>query len=211
MLVKPFGIFTIQHNNVFCNCKVELVDQNVDPTEVVKTPTADLHVVPPARLELTCLPHNSWSVLVSGDYQILVELFDTDNNKIYPSDNMVIDLGIDPVYWDNRSLSSCHYHYVIIIIIIINIITNHRHSLANGTLHSGVPLTPGSTPLTATLRGVRDAAGVVRHLDSPITASATMDIHNPVAVTPARTLLPWDPVGASQYSVAYKVKSVIWF
>ena len=30
--------------------QVELVDQNVDAGEVVKTPTADLHVVPPARL-----------------------------------------------------------------------------------------------------------------------------------------------------------------
>ena len=29
--------------------QVELVDQNVGPGEVVKTPTADLHVVPPAR------------------------------------------------------------------------------------------------------------------------------------------------------------------
>jgi hypothetical protein len=36
---------------------VELVDQNVAPGEVVKT--ADLNVVLPASLELSCLSHNS--------------------------------------------------------------------------------------------------------------------------------------------------------
>ena len=108
-----------------------LVDQNVGPGEVVKTPTADLHVVPPARLELTCLPHNSWSVLVNGNHQILVEVFDADNNKIYPSDNLAIDLSIGAVHWSTT------------------------HSLANGTLHTGVPIKAGSTPVVATLKGIR--------------------------------------------------------
>ena len=46
---------------------IELVDQNVAPGEIVKTPTADLNVVIPVSLEISCLPHNSWSVLANRE------------------------------------------------------------------------------------------------------------------------------------------------
>ena len=39
---------------------MELVDQNVAPGEVVKTPTADLNAEIPASLKLSCLPQNSF-------------------------------------------------------------------------------------------------------------------------------------------------------
>ena len=50
--------------------QVELVDQNVDAGEVVKTPTAQLHVVPPSRIQINCIPAKSWTVLVGGSYTL---------------------------------------------------------------------------------------------------------------------------------------------
>ena len=46
--------------NLLINVKVELLDQNVDAGEIVKTPTADLFVVSPARLEISCLPFKEY-------------------------------------------------------------------------------------------------------------------------------------------------------
>ena len=44
--------------------KIQLVDQNVEPGKEAKTPPAEVHVVLPSRLELSCLPADSWTVTV---------------------------------------------------------------------------------------------------------------------------------------------------
>ena len=51
--------------------------------------------------------------------------------KIYPSDNLAIDLGIGELHWTTT------------------------HSLANGTFYTGIPIKAGSTPVVATLKRVR--------------------------------------------------------
>ncbi len=108
---------------------VELVDQNVAPGEVAKTPTADLNVVIPASLELSCLPHNNWTVLASREVVLKVGILDKEGNKVHLSDNLVIELLVDGKFFQVTS------------------------SLSNGTLHTGVPLVPGQTKVSATLVG----------------------------------------------------------
>merc|ERR1711892_23969 len=153
---------------------VELVDQNVAPGEVVKTPTADLNVVIPASLELICLPHNSWTVLANREVILKVGILDKDGSKVHLSDNLVIELVVDGKYFTVSS------------------------SLINGTLHTGVPIAPGQTKITATLVG----AGTCT-LATPVTTSATMEILADMSLVPQLTVLPWDPITNSEYPVKH--------
>eukprot|EP00090_Calanus_glacialis_P028973 TRINITY_DN4645_c0_g1_i5.p1 TRINITY_DN4645_c0_g1~~TRINITY_DN4645_c0_g1_i5.p1 ORF type:complete len:1790 (-),score=673.65 TRINITY_DN4645_c0_g1_i5:326-5671(-) len=156
------------------NGVVELVDQNVAPGEVVKTPTADLNVVIPASLELSCLPHNSWTVLANREVVLKVGILDKEGHKVHLSDNLVIELVVDGKFLKVTS------------------------SLANGTLHTGVPLVPGQTKVSATLVG----AGTCT-LATPVTTSTTMEILADMSLVPQLSVLPWDPVTHSQYTVKH--------
>ena len=153
---------------------VELVDQNVAPGEVVKTPTADLNVVIPASLELSCLPHNSWTVLANREVVLKVGILDKEGNKVHLSDNLVIELLVDGKFFQVTS------------------------SLSNGTLHTGVPLVPGQTKVSATLVG----AGTCT-LATPVTTSTTMEILADMSLVPQLSVLPWDPVTHSHYTVKH--------
>ena len=154
--------------------QLQLVDQNVGPGEEVKTPSAEVHVVLPARLELSLLPHKSWSVTVGMEVSVLVEVFDIAGNKIHASDDLVINLSTDPSHLDVVS------------------------SLANGTLTSLRPTSVATTTLTATLVGTKACP-----LGAPLTANAVMEIHPALKLEPPLTILPWDPVSASVYKVKH--------
>ena len=155
---------------------VELVDKNVAPGEMVKTPTAELAVVEPASLELRCLPHKSWTVVAGREVTIGVSVLDELNNMIYNSDNLHISLTVDPEYFSTS------------------------HSLANGTLHTGTPLRPGAVTVTAQLTG----AGAC-DLAAPVTASAVLEIVPEMRLEPQLTLLAWDPAGSTVYGVQHQL------
>ena len=74
---------------------VELLDRNVGPGEMVKTPTSELRVVLPASLELTCLPHKSWTVMEGSEVTVTVTVLDEENNQIYSSDNLLMEVAVD--------------------------------------------------------------------------------------------------------------------
>ena len=71
------------------------------------------------------------NVIVGREYDLFVEIFDSRNNRIFPSDNIVMEVDIPQDYF------SVHF------------------STSNGTLHSGRPLKPGTADVAATLIGVR--------------------------------------------------------
>ncbi len=57
----------------------------------------------------------------------------------------------------------------------------------------------GQVAVTAVLRGVT-VDGVLRPLAGPpVTATGTLDIYAAMAVQPALTTLPWDPVAGTAY------------
>ena len=89
---------------------VELVDKNVAPGEIVKTPTADLTVVIPARLELSCLPQNSWIVLANREVVLRVNIQDKEGNKLHLSD-MAEPLEPPQLKKSSSSLNDSKKHY----------------------------------------------------------------------------------------------------
>ncbi len=63
----------------------------------------------------------------------------------------------------------------------------------------------GQVAVTAVLRGVT-VDGVLRPLAGPpVTATGTLDIYAAMAVQPALTALPWDPVAGTAYPQQFQV------
>ena len=155
---------------------VELVDKNVAPGEMVKTPTSDLFVVTPASLDLQLQPHNSWTVVVGREAVIVVTIMDLDNNRVFASDNLHISLNVDSSYFK---------------------ISN---SLSNGTMHTGTPQQPGKVTVTASLTGAGSC-----DLETPVTVSAVMEIVPEMRLDPELTLLAWDPLAEVTYTVKHTV------
>ena len=125
----------------------------------------------------------SWSLQVGLPYQIQVEIYDKDSNRIHASDNLVIELELEhPAYLDLTE------------------------SLPNGTLHQVVPRQAGQTTVTALLHGVRINGVLQRLVGPPITATATLDIYEAMAVLPALTALPWDPVLGAAYPQQFEIR-----
>ena len=55
------------------------------PGEIVKTPTADLNIVIPARLELSVLPHKSWTLLTEREVIVTIDIYDEEGSKVHLS------------------------------------------------------------------------------------------------------------------------------
>ena len=60
---------------------------------------------------------------------------------------------------------------------------------------------PAATTLTATLVGTKACS-----LGTPLTASAVLEIHPALSLEPPLTILPWDPVTSTVYSVKHLLK-----
>lgn len=125
----------------------------------------------------------SWSVQVGRNYQIQVEIYDKDSNRIHPSDNLVIELELEePSYLDLTD------------------------SLANGTLHTATPRKAGHTGITARLLGVRVSGVLQRLAGPPVTATATLEIYEALSVLPPFTALPWNPAAGAAYPQQFEVR-----
>ena len=156
---------------------VELLDRNVGPGEMVKTPTSDLRVVLPASLELNCLPHKSWTVMEGSEVTVTVSILDEENNQIYSSDNLMMEVMVDsPEMFEVKE------------------------RLSNGSLILGVPLQPGTVKVTARLVGAGDC-----QLASPLTASARLEIVPRMVLQPSESFLPWDPLTETQHLVQHSL------
>ena len=155
---------------------VELMDNNVAPGEMVKTPTSDLRVVVPASLELNCLPHKSWTVMEGTDITITVTVLDADNNIIHSSDNLRMEVSVDSQYMQ---------------------VTER---LSNGSLISGVPLKPGTVEVTAKLLGAGSC-----DLSSAVTVTARLEIVPRLSLQPQETFLPWDPLTLTDHLVKHRL------
>jgi hypothetical protein len=69
----------------------------------------------------------------------------------------------------------------------------------------------GQVAVTAVLRGVT-VDGVLRPLAGPpVTATGTLDIYAAMAVQPALTALPWDPVAGTAYPQQFQVVQIFQF
>ena len=155
---------------------MELLDRNVGPGEMVKTPTSELRVVLPASLELNCLPHKSWTVMEGSEVTITVTILDEENNLIYSSDNLLMEVTVDGKMFEVRE------------------------RLSNGSLVLGVPLQAGTVEVTGRLVGAGEC-----QLASPLTATARLEIVPRMVLQPSQSFLPWDPVTESQHLVQHSL------
>ena len=83
---------------------VQLVDKNVAPGEIVKTPTADLNIVIPARLELSVLPRKSWILLTEREVIVTIDIYDEEGS-------IVLLAQVDRVHLS--AVFCLHYHRVV--------------------------------------------------------------------------------------------------
>ena len=127
------------------------------------------------------LPYKNWFVVVGDSYELVVDIFDEDNSKIFPSDNVVVEFEIDEEYFRVEG------------------------KVQNNTWHSGVPLKAGVANVRAALLGVTDSSGSLLPLASPLRAAAEMDIFERISLEPKLSVFPWDPSARPTYSVKYTV------
>ena len=127
------------------------------------------------------LPYKNWFVVVGDSYELVVDIFDEDNSKIFPSDNVVVEFEIDEEYFRVEG------------------------KVQNNTWHSGVPLKAGVANVRAALLGVTDSSGSLLPLASPLRAAAEMDIFEKISLEPKLSVFPWDPSTRPTYSVKYTV------
>jgi len=115
-------------------------------------------------------------------YAIVVDIFDSSNNRIYPSDNIVMEVNVPKEYFA-LSMSS-----------------------ENGTFHAGSPLKVGTAEVSATLIGVRDVnTGELVRLDQPLHAYGQLIIFDEIQLSPSLAAFPWDPLAKPVFSVMYSV------
>ncbi|KAK7861839.1 hypothetical protein R5R35_000596 [Gryllus longicercus] len=157
--------------------RVVLHDRNIDESEkVARIPTANLVVSEPAYLTLTILPHRNWAVLVGENYEIIVDVFDKDDNKLHVGDVEVTTL-VPAEYFLVKNISK------------------------NGTYLYGEPLAVGTAQVRATLHAVRDHQGKRRAFSPKILVQANLMIYKSIFVKPADVILPWEPVLRPRYIV----------
>lgn len=158
--------------------RVLLHDRNVDEKEAgIRLPSATLTVCDPHYLTLAILPHRNWVLMVDEHYEIVVEIYASDDHKFHIGDGVQVSALIPKEYF--------HVEY----------------STDNNTHHYGWPEKVGTAHVNATLEGVRNSSGIL-HPSPRISAVAAMLIYNPISVHPSSVALPWDPIIQPKHEVS---------
>ena len=166
---------------------VTLQDKNVDATvdEGVRRPSSELHIVIPDHITINIDPHKSWIVIVGNKYEIFVEVFDSDNHRLFPSTNWVVKLEVDSAFFKVSERA------------------------ANGSFIHGSPVKFGVAEVHASLIGIRDMdTEEVLRLEKPLLATAELDIFDPIVLTPKRSVFPWNPVKPTSEQVPYDIENL---
>nr|XP_045612932.1 nuclear pore membrane glycoprotein 210-like isoform X2 [Procambarus clarkii] len=155
--------------------QVILKDNNVI-AELVKQPTATVHVVHPSYLIISIEPHNNPALTLGKNYAFIVNVFDKQDNKIYLAENIVIETTVSSEYFTSEYVSK------------------------NGSYVYGVPIKTGKTKIHATLSAVQ-VGKTILEITPPLKTSQDINIFDPITVIPPRTVLPWDPITKPLYAL----------
>ncbi|KAK7447124.1 hypothetical protein BaRGS_00040214 [Batillaria attramentaria] len=160
--------------------EIVLKDRNIVMTEFFRQPSAMLHVVSPGFLAFVVLPTKKWVLETGREYEIYIEVYDTDSHKIYPSDNVRI-LGTFPAEYFRILFSS-----------------------ENGTYYRVKTLQRGETIIDGELTAVIGDDGT-RHAVSPeVKGNQDVKIYDPIVVKPGYALFPWDPKSRCSHNFTAK-------
>ncbi|XP_042211678.1 nuclear pore membrane glycoprotein 210-like isoform X2 [Homarus americanus] len=169
--------------------QVILKDNNVISSELVKQPTANIHVVDPSYLIISIEPHNNPALILGRRYAFIVNVYDKQDNKIFLADNIVMETTVPSEHFASEYVSR------------------------NGSYVYGVTIKTGKTKVQATLTAI-EVGDTILEITPPLKASQEISIFDPIAVIPQRTVLPWDPVTKPVYSLNLTVVggsgSVLW-
>ncbi|KAK5648429.1 hypothetical protein RI129_003321 [Pyrocoelia pectoralis] len=159
--------------------KITIYDPNMLENENGKLPSCTVHVVEPAYMRLTILPHKNWAILLSEHYDIVAEVYTNDGHKLHLGDEVKIDIEIGSLF------------YV------------HERS-NNGSWLTGWAKKDGSTPVTSILRGVLNSNLGNFKANPTISAQAELLIFSHIVLDPNEVILPWDPILKPKYEVQVK-------
>ncbi|ODM96783.1 hypothetical protein Ocin01_09896 [Orchesella cincta] len=141
--------------------------------------TSRIYVREPKFLSLHVMPHRNWALTINQEYEIHVEVYDAENQKITLGDNVFVETKFDPMFF------------------------RVDYSSPNGTYHYGVPIKKGSAFVTAVLKKITMADGSVLEPSGQPRVKAEMEIFQNIAINPKETILPWDPTVQPKYELRW--------
>ncbi|PIK54185.1 putative nuclear pore membrane glycoprotein [Apostichopus japonicus] len=155
---------------------VTLKDHNI--REGFSLPSTGVHVIEPKYLGFVILPGKNWVLQTNSWYEILIEVYDRDSNKMFPANipNIRIKTIFPELYFEvKRSTENGSFHYI-------------------RTKQSGI------TEIEASLLAIVKPDGEKVLFDNPISESQEVEIYDAVKVMPEYLSFPWLPTGNRQYS-----------
>ncbi|KAK6175749.1 hypothetical protein SNE40_014142 [Patella caerulea] len=162
--------------------EVVLKDKNIVVTEFFRQPSALFHVVNPSYLAFVVLPNMKWVLESNREYEIVIEVYDTDSHKIFSSDNVRIEAMFPTPYF------------------------KVLFSSKNGTYHRVQTLLKGRTEIDGVLISVIKSDGLPYKISQEVKGSQEVDIYDPIIVEPAMLYFPWDPVTQAKHNYLLKAR-----
>lgn len=111
---------------------------------------------------------NHWTLETGKEYNLQLELYDQNNHRIYPADNVRISMAFPDGALEVLKSSK------------------------NGTSHVVVARKTGAISVKATLEGVMTSKGELKLFSHPITGSQELVAYSPVQISPKYVNLAWD-------------------
>nr|XP_054758778.1 nuclear pore membrane glycoprotein 210-like isoform X1 [Lytechinus pictus] len=134
-------------------------------------PSANIYVIEPAYLGFVIVPGGNWVLETGHYYEIMIDVYDRESNKMFPSDipNIRIDTIFPEAYFQViRSSENGSYHFV-------------------KTLQSGI------TEIDAALVAMIKPDGERAEFEVPIKESQEAEIFDPILVRPEYIAFAYQP------------------
>ncbi|CAI9723077.1 Hypothetical predicted protein [Octopus vulgaris] len=158
----------------FGSTEIVLRDRNIQDSEQSYQPSALIYVVEPAYISFVVLSHTKWVLETGRNYEICLEIFDSSNHKIYPSDNLIIE-----------ALFPAEYFRV-------------NHQTKNGSYFHVTTLKKGVVNIKGSLKGVLSEK---KHLFAQaLVTEQLLEIYDKIEVEPKSILFPWESNTKFSYS-----------
>ncbi|KAL1512846.1 hypothetical protein ABEB36_002363 [Hypothenemus hampei] len=154
--------------------RIVLRDRNIDKNDpLLKLPAATFHVVQPEYIALNIHPHKNWAVLVGQHHDLVAEVYDSSDHKLFLGESVQLHLQVTPEFYTLTQT-------------------------ANGTWLTGYGIKQGIATVQAALKTTADG---VTNLDRPLTAKADLMIYPAITIEPSDIVLPWDPITRPKYDI----------
>ncbi|XP_050315586.1 nuclear pore membrane glycoprotein 210 [Anthonomus grandis grandis] len=154
--------------------RIVLRDRNVDKNDpLLKLPAATFHVVQPEYIVLNVLPHKNWAILVGQHHDIVAEVYDGSDHKLYLGDAVKVHLEVTPEFYTGKQT-------------------------VNGSWLTGYGVRSGIATVQAVLKTSADG---LNEFKPPIAAKAELMIYPAITIEPSDIILPWDPVTRPKYDI----------